>query len=154
MKKIIAEAGLETVTPYREFIRWLRDRDSDAVLASWRDYLSGFEERSVLPDFRSSPGPSEVKTLPGGDEPLVKTFPFTIDETRTARLNRIAADNRVTVNTVLQALWAILFAAVQQYRGCRFRRGGIREAPGDTRHREYAGAFYQYRSHPFSHPPF
>ena len=87
------------VTPYRNYIRWLVDRDKDEGLHYWRQYLEGYLQPAGFRD----PG-----KVPGAKGYRMQNHRFALGEGLTHRLNDIAVGNRVTVNCVFQTLWGIL----------------------------------------------
>jgi amino acid adenylation domain-containing protein/non-ribosomal peptide synthase protein (TIGR01720 family) len=95
-------------TPYSEYVQWLEQRDKDASREYWKEYQSGY---------------LETVTVPGRKEAGTGAHPYRgerqhlrWDEEQTLRIIKIAAGNRVTVNTLLQAAWAILLG---RYNGTR-----------------------------------
>jgi amino acid adenylation domain-containing protein/non-ribosomal peptide synthase protein (TIGR01720 family) len=92
-------AELGAVVPYKNYIRWLSEQDSDEGRRYWEQYLDGFEQAVGLPKARPS---VETGRYRPGD------YTFSLDETVTSRIAGIAGENRVTVNTVFQTLWGIL----------------------------------------------
>ncbi len=99
-------AGIDTVSPrvrpYRNYIAWLRQRDLEQTDDErfWREYLQGFSERT-------SPGTggkrSSIHRL-GDFSEIEKSF----SSERTQALQATARAQRVTLNTLVQAAWAIL----------------------------------------------
>ncbi|MER6347259.1 amino acid adenylation domain-containing protein [Streptomyces sp. NPDC001595] len=84
--------------PYRDFLAWLAARDRQAAGRAWREALAGAAPTLLA---RSPAGPVPVT-------PELHTLRLTEDVTE-----RIAASARargVTVNTVVQGLWALLLA--------------------------------------------
>ncbi|MGW2256238.1 condensation domain-containing protein, partial [Kitasatospora sp. NPDC001660] len=90
-------AGLARVTPYREYLGWIAGQDRAAAEAAWRQVLDGLEEPTLL----AAPDPSRAPVLP------VRTR-LELPEERTAALARFARERGVTVNTVVQAAWAMV----------------------------------------------
>jgi hypothetical protein len=85
------------VTPYRDYLAWIAAQDRGAALAAWREALAGLDEatRVVTPDAAGVPLVPEQVTM-------------ALSETLTAALNLQARRQGVTLNTVIQAAWAIL----------------------------------------------
>ncbi|MFD4528139.1 amino acid adenylation domain-containing protein [Streptomyces sp. NPDC058470] len=90
-------SGLPAVTPYREYLSWLARQDKEAARESWRRALAGAHEPTlVAPNLRdATPGPSS--TVNGQASPA-------LDEAL-AELTRV---HGLTLNTVVQAAWALL----------------------------------------------
>ncbi|MEE1783009.1 condensation domain-containing protein, partial [Streptomyces sp. SP17BM10] len=90
-------AGLARVTPYREYLDWIAGQDRTAAETAWRQVLDGLEEPTLL----AAPDPTRAPVLP------VRTR-LELPEERTAALARFARERGVTVNTVVQAAWAMV----------------------------------------------
>lgn len=96
------QPNLPLPTPYAHFIKWLEKRDDQKTEHFWKQYLSGYEQQVVIPKYHH---PNETKTDRRGAD-----YRFELDEDRTLSLNKLAVENRVTINTVIQCLWAILLS--------------------------------------------
>ncbi|ORA07522.1 hypothetical protein BST16_28100, partial [Mycobacterium asiaticum DSM 44297] len=49
---------LPAAVPYRNYVRWLADRDLDAARAAWRELLAGFDTPTLIaPPDRGGPNP-------------------------------------------------------------------------------------------------
>ncbi|TBW56167.1 amino acid adenylation domain-containing protein [Marinobacter halodurans] len=94
-------AGRElTVTParpYRDFIAWLQRQDEAQARQFWRDTLAGFTEVTPLPYRHRAQGESAI------DDVAV-----TLTAAETAQLADQARRHRLTVNTFMQAAWALV----------------------------------------------
>ncbi len=93
-------APLSPARPYRDYIDWRRTLDTVAAEAFWRDFLAGFR----------APTPFAIDAPRGADE---RSEPFGACETHLSRamsasLREAALRDGVTVNTLLQAAWAVL----------------------------------------------
>lgn len=121
------QAGREPIAgeaqPYHDYIEWLQSRDSAASLRYWRESLAGFRTPTPLPLAGSSSGTHSPGVSEMGDRTL------RLDAARTSVLQEFARRNDITVNTLVQAAWAlllgrcsgepeVLFGAV---RACRHR---------------------------------
>ena len=95
-------AELPPPTPYSHFIKWLETRDHQRTENFWKKYLSGYQQQTVVPKYHHA---KETDT-----DRREKSHHFTLDIEQTLRLNQLAAENHVTINTVIQCLWAILLA--------------------------------------------
>ena len=97
------DAGaLPRVTPYREYLAWLARQDTGAAADAWARALAGLEEPTLL--------------APGADRAQAAVRPqnlFTeLPGGLAAALERHARGQAVTVNTVMQAAWAMLAGAL------------------------------------------
>nr|WP_281032240.1 non-ribosomal peptide synthetase [Nocardia paucivorans] len=89
-------SGLPAVTPYREFLSWLAERDQQESLRAWTTALEGATEPTLLAP-QPKPTPAENGTV------LTE-----LDTESTRQVVERAAGLGVTVNTLVQAAWAIL----------------------------------------------
>ncbi|MEU7584235.1 amino acid adenylation domain-containing protein [Streptomyces sp. NPDC041068] len=94
-----SDATLPPVTPYREYLSWLARQDTAAAKDAWRRALAGLagptlvapvdpDRAGVLPEYRSTDLPEEL----------------------TASLETMARARNLTVNTLLQGVWALTLA--------------------------------------------
>jgi amino acid adenylation domain-containing protein len=92
---------LEPVRPFRDYVAWLVAQDLAEAEAFWRRTLAGFAAPTPLPGGRSrAAGPEE------GQGEI--TLELTAEET--AALQERARSERITLNTLVQAAWAVLLA--------------------------------------------
>ncbi|KRV50591.1 hypothetical protein AQ490_16150 [Wenjunlia vitaminophila] len=92
--------SLPPVRPFRDYVRWLASRDPAEAEAFWRRRLDGFTEPTRL--LRLS---SPART---GNAQHARRH--TLDAGATAALTAAATEQRVTLNTVLQAAWGLLLS--------------------------------------------
>ncbi|MFC9386477.1 non-ribosomal peptide synthetase [Streptomyces venezuelae] len=90
-------SALPPAPSYRDYFGWLAAQDTEAAKAAWRTALAGVTEPTVL-----STGEHAESTRP--PESLVHELP----EDLTADLTAFARARNVTLNTVLQACWAVV----------------------------------------------
>ncbi|NEZ84183.1 amino acid adenylation domain-containing protein [Clostridium botulinum] len=92
---------LPKVTPYIEYIKWLEDRKklNNEGEEYWRNYLSCYENVARIPI--SAERHKEEKYE-------LKELKFAINKEKTKKLERIVKTERVTMNTIIQAVWGIL----------------------------------------------
>ncbi|MEM7254268.1 MAG: amino acid adenylation domain-containing protein, partial [Pseudomonadota bacterium] len=83
------------VRPYREYVRWLDRQDKQVARAYWRRTLAGYEGRARL----SLPAPRERDGTARIEREL--------NDEATSKLDADARRFGVTVNTLVQAAWAI-----------------------------------------------
>ena len=92
-----AAAALPRVTPYRNYLSFLAAQDHESAVAAWREALAGLEEAThVAPQARM-----RIPVTP-------QQIALSLDATLTAALSGEARRQGVTLNTMLQAAWAIL----------------------------------------------
>ncbi|MFD0026545.1 amino acid adenylation domain-containing protein [Streptomyces sp. NPDC058383] len=89
-------SSLPQVTAYRDYLTWVAGQDRTAAEAAWRQALDGLDEPTLI----AAPDPSRPAVLP------VRTR-LELPEEQTAALARWARERGVTVNTVVQAAWAM-----------------------------------------------
>ncbi|MDQ3403217.1 MAG: amino acid adenylation domain-containing protein, partial [Actinomycetota bacterium] len=93
-----ADSPLPPVSEYRDYLRWLVNADRDAALTAWAEALDGITEPTLLgPHGRRAPALPETLTL---DLPADTT----------AALAARARDQGVTLNSLIQGMWALLLA--------------------------------------------
>ncbi|RON47134.1 non-ribosomal peptide synthetase [Pseudomonas frederiksbergensis] len=92
---------------YRDYIQWLQRQDGAVSEAFWLAQLADFQEPTVLAHAAASAG--EVLLESGHT-----LRHFAADALRTQRLNEFARQQKVTVNTLVQAAWLLL---LQRYTG-------------------------------------
>jgi amino acid adenylation domain-containing protein/thioester reductase-like protein/non-ribosomal peptide synthase protein (TIGR01720 family) len=90
---------LEPVTPYIEYINWLKRQDNEEGLCYWEKYLEDYEEPAGPPKLGS-----EIKEEGYKHE----EYHITIEKELMLGLENMAGKNQVTVNTVVQTLWGVL----------------------------------------------
>ncbi|GAB2784831.1 non-ribosomal peptide synthetase [Amycolatopsis magusensis] len=96
-----ADAALPAAGSYRDYLVWLENQDIEVATAAWRRALAGLEEPTLI-------GPAE---RPG--DPVTPTnldAVFTAEETD--RLREQARLHGVTMNSVLNAAWALVLSGV------------------------------------------
>ncbi|MGW7574626.1 amino acid adenylation domain-containing protein [Streptomyces sp. NPDC054765] len=89
---------LAPALPYSGYLRWLGQRDTPAARTAWRAALAGIEPTRVGNAGRD--GWTETSEL----------HTFTLPEEVTTRLSERAAEWGVTLNSVIEAAWALLLA--------------------------------------------
>ncbi len=103
-----ADAGLQPVTPYARYIKWLEQQDKEEGLRYWEKYLEGCEQQTGLPKTKSS----DLREERGYQ---LQAHTLVIDERETSALNTTARKNQVTVNTLIQTIWGILLQRYNNY---------------------------------------
>ncbi|WP_028229693.1 non-ribosomal peptide synthetase, partial [Paraburkholderia ferrariae] len=94
---------------YRDYIAWLQQRDTKADEVYWREQLAKLDGSTWLAN--ALPRDGRQPQASGHGEHRV-----TLDAALTQRLEHLAREERVTVNTVIQAAWALM---LQRYAGQR-----------------------------------
>ena len=92
---------LKTRRPYRDYISWLQQQDWSKTRDFWNEYLRGFKPLPLKiadEEFTSS---------------SLRRFPsqrLELSEELTTTLKRVAERHQITVNTMVQASWALLLS--------------------------------------------
>jgi|GEM_PF-266592 len=83
---------------FRTFVEWLEKQDRNTSREFWQNYLEGYDQLATFP----KQAPTQAYDL--------KTVSTFLDVDTTRALRQLASQNRVTLNVVVQALWAVLLA--------------------------------------------
>ncbi len=86
---------------YEDYIRYIERQDKAKEEAFWRGYMAGMDTATLLPFIHSLADRNKT----------VETFSaeyLVLDEAQSVQLQSWAQQQRVTMNTVLQGVWAIL----------------------------------------------
>ncbi|MEV3965077.1 amino acid adenylation domain-containing protein [Nocardia sp. NPDC050193] len=89
------------VRPYRDYLTWLRAQDRDAADDAWARAFAGAVEPTLL-----APADRGRRQTAAGREVERR-----LSEDRTAALVAVARHQEITLNTIVQAAWAIVLAA-------------------------------------------
>jgi len=97
-------AQLPAVRPYRDYINWLQKQDLEKARAHWQTLLQGFSQPTPL-----------VRTLTGafsGEETQrkYKKQKIELDKAVFDKLQNLARQNQLTMNTIVQSAWAFLLS--------------------------------------------
>lgn len=115
-----ADAALPPAPPYRRYIDWLSKQDRGEAEAYWRRLLACVHGPTRLVLERDSSAAASADGAPvaqpsrqsaaaiGTDQHAVRVAHIEADEVR--RLRALARAQRVTLNVVVQAAWALLLA--------------------------------------------
>ncbi|MFD4530457.1 condensation domain-containing protein, partial [Streptomyces sp. NPDC058470] len=89
--------GLAPVTPYREHLSWLSRQDRHAAREAWLGALAGVDEPTLVAPMgqKSVPSPTGTVITEPGDE-------------LAGALRNLARRHGLTLNTVVQAAWALV----------------------------------------------
>ncbi|MEV0373868.1 amino acid adenylation domain-containing protein [Streptomyces sp. NPDC050636] len=89
--------GMPRPHPYRDHLAWLARQSTEQAEAAWREALSGLSGPTLL--F----GPDRTR-----EPQFPQKLTATLSEETTARLGGWARERNLTLNTVVQGLWAVL----------------------------------------------
>ena len=90
---------LPPAIPYSRYIKWRETRDFAASRQFWKDALAGYDAVATVPQ-------AAVQRPAGGRQ----EFSFSLGTELSRALASISARHGVTLNTILESLWAILLA--------------------------------------------
>ncbi|EFE65511.1 peptide synthetase 3 [Streptomyces viridosporus ATCC 14672] len=91
------DRGLPRVRPYRDYLRWLSERDRAESERAWRGALADLEGPTLV-------GPSARQAL------VPEQLRVSVDSRTTQELDRCAREWGVTLSTVVQAAWALVLS--------------------------------------------
>jgi thioesterase domain-containing protein/acyl carrier protein len=97
------EASLPLSPPFREYVKWQRTQDIVAAQAYWKEKLRGWSRPTALG--RARPQSAEGERSGAYGEAEVRLSPAL-----SASLTQLAREHLVTLNTVLQGVFALLLA--------------------------------------------
>ncbi len=106
-------AGLDVATPdgrYRDHVQSLRRHDASAAEGYWRHCLAALDEPTRLAEAWLPPASSPSAADAAAEFPLLGEHLLVIDEAATTALIETARRERVTINTLVQAAWALVLA--------------------------------------------
>ena len=87
--------------PYRDYIEWLQQQDIALSEQFWRDKLKGFTAPTpLIKDSRTVTSPQDIVS-----EEQIR-LPIKL----TTEIQNLAQENRLTLNTIAQGIWAILLS--------------------------------------------
>ncbi|MBC9934892.1 non-ribosomal peptide synthetase [Chitinophaga qingshengii] len=92
------EVNLPPAISYKTYISWAARQSQTAALGYWKHYLAGYDELASLPGKKKNSQGIYKK----------EQHVLTIAADKTAALAYTAANEQLTVNTLLQVVWAIL----------------------------------------------
>jgi amino acid adenylation domain-containing protein len=97
------EPIMERVTPYRDYIRWLKDQDMGKAEVYWKEELAGFSSPTTLTVDRNLKVEDDGFRTVSEEEILL---PVTVSR----KLEKFARQHKVTISTVLQSAWTLLLS--------------------------------------------
>ncbi|MFC5156642.1 amino acid adenylation domain-containing protein, partial [Streptomyces amakusaensis] len=103
--------GLPAVTPYREHLAWLSRQDKDAARTAWRQALAGLDEPTLVapPEHGTEPAPQDANADANADTGTdTGTVVIEPSEEFASAVRDVARTHGLTLNTVVQAAWALV----------------------------------------------
>jgi natural product biosynthesis luciferase-like monooxygenase protein/amino acid adenylation domain-containing protein len=94
---------LEPAPSFRDHIDWLRKQNVAKAEAFWRQMVAGFAAPTPLTAARPHDPSADLETRPGEQE-------IRLSAAMTSALKSLAAQNGLTLNTLVQAAWALLLS--------------------------------------------
>ena len=95
--------SFEERQPYKAYITWLKQQDLSEAELYWRKTLQGFTE----------PTPIRIDEESGNTQRLIEVYDeqqLRLSKTMTEGLQSLAQQNQITLNTLLQGVWALLLS--------------------------------------------
>ncbi|WP_410586702.1 amino acid adenylation domain-containing protein [Amycolatopsis sp. lyj-23] len=90
---------LPAVPPYQEYVAWLREQDTAAADAVWREALAGFTAPTPLPLDQPGCGPAGAATAE-----------VALSAQRTRELRQLCRTHGLTLSTAVQGAWGLVLA--------------------------------------------
>ena len=95
--------ALSPARPYRDYISWLRQQETETAHRYWRERLAGFAAPTPIPAIDKK-----------ASSPVYRDAQFDLDVPLTRELQRFQRRQRLTLNTVIQGAWALLLSRYSQ----------------------------------------
>ncbi|MEO7332035.1 MAG: amino acid adenylation domain-containing protein, partial [Minicystis sp.] len=129
------ELSLPAVRPFGDYIEWLGKRDRSKAEAFWRNKLQGFSAPTPLPLPPPLTGAFQLEQGMGSEGGFhdYEERRLMLSEPKTAVLDAFARDHGLTINTLLQGVWALLLSRYSGERDIVFGTivaGRTTELPG------------------------
>lgn len=86
-------------TKFKEYIRWLKSQDKKTQEKYWKDYLDGFDTRTVIPQEHKN-----HKDFKG----TIKNFSILLENQSHERLNNFTKEHQLTLAALFYTAWGIL----------------------------------------------
>jgi amino acid adenylation domain-containing protein/non-ribosomal peptide synthase protein (TIGR01720 family) len=103
----MSEAAPQSAGHYGDYVQWLNSRDAGSSAQFWQTHLAGFDQPTLMATALTAPTAASGEVLP--TQVRVKTMDLDSELLSTA-----ARRQRVTANTLIQAVWVLL---LQRYTG-------------------------------------
>jgi len=97
-------AQLPAARPYRDYINWLQKQDMEKARAHWQALLGDFSQPTPLTRTLTDPLAVQLQ------ERQYKMQQIEIDQTVFDKLQNLARQNQLTMNTIVQSAWAYLLS--------------------------------------------
>ena len=91
---------LPTIKPYRVYIQWLEAQEKKKSKNYWQQYLQRYQEIATIPKAKN------IKAIEDGYK--AESVGTLLERSKTGRLYKLAIGNNVTINTLMQTVWAIV----------------------------------------------
>ncbi len=98
---------LPVTPPYRDYVEWLAEQNTDADEPYWRDVLGGFSRPTELTSHEELPAANSAG-------PVYAATEARLSSKTGHKLAALAAEHKITISTIAQGAWAFLLA---QYSG-------------------------------------
>ncbi len=85
--------------PYSDYIKWLKRQNKEEALAYWKNYLQDYEHQASIPKWYKRTNENIYSHC---------DTQFELNEAITERLIRLAKENQISLNIILQTIWGIL----------------------------------------------
>lgn len=95
---------LPAPSSYKDFILWLSKQSKIEAGDFWKDELKGFNSPTSLPD------KSESRQKIVADDDEIKSNELIFTREFTESLQKFARQNQITLNTIIQGVWAIIIS--------------------------------------------
>ncbi len=93
---------LPAVRPYRDYINWLQKQDMEKARVYWQKRLGDFSQPTPLVRTLTAPASAEAQKR------QYKMQKLEIDQTVFDKLQNLARQHQLTMNTIVQSAWAYL----------------------------------------------
>ncbi|WP_211234360.1 non-ribosomal peptide synthase/polyketide synthase, partial [Paenibacillus taiwanensis] len=101
-----AASAESNLSPYSHYIEWLAQQNAETAAQYWDNYLAGYDQQTIVP--RGS------TTDRSGVPYVLAHATANLSVELSARMQRVAKQHQVTLNTLVQAAWGVL---LQKYNG-------------------------------------
>lgn len=98
-----AEPELEPTRPYRDYINWLRNQDLQRAESFWKHSLQGCTETTPL-------GIEDARLESPTVEDRYGQLDGRVPKQSTSQLQAVCRKRRLTTNTLIQGIWALLLS--------------------------------------------
>ena len=103
--------GLPSVPSYKSYLSWLKDQDQKKSKTFWTEVLKDFERPTFVGNRRQP-----QKSL----ENNFQTKSLKLPEQESQRLRDFSQKNKITLNTLMQGIWAILLSRCVEHTDIAF----------------------------------